>query len=129
MEHQNIEYKQGWRDEYIKWICGFANALKIIQECKKAKINPPEFKYDPPGFVVEFTYPEIKIKKPELTSANNAEKILVLITENGQITVAELIEKVGLSERTIKRIIKQLREANKIQRLGSDKTGEWKIVK
>lgn len=26
MESQNIEYKESWRDEYIKWICGFANA-------------------------------------------------------------------------------------------------------
>jgi len=26
MENQNIEYKENWRDEYIKWICGFANA-------------------------------------------------------------------------------------------------------
>ena len=25
-EDQNIEYKQSWRDEYLKWICGFANA-------------------------------------------------------------------------------------------------------
>lgn len=25
-ESQNIEWKQSWRDEYIKWICGFANA-------------------------------------------------------------------------------------------------------
>jgi ATP-dependent DNA helicase RecG len=25
-EKQNIEYKQSWRDEYLKWICGFANA-------------------------------------------------------------------------------------------------------
>ena len=25
-EHQNIEYKSSWRDEYLKWICGFANA-------------------------------------------------------------------------------------------------------
>ena len=25
-EHQNIEYKQSWRDEYLKWVCGFANA-------------------------------------------------------------------------------------------------------
>src|SRR5580658_6293805 len=25
-ENQNIEYKQAWRDEYLKWICGFANA-------------------------------------------------------------------------------------------------------
>lgn len=26
METQNIEYKESWRDEYLKWICGFANA-------------------------------------------------------------------------------------------------------
>jgi len=25
-ESQNIEYKANWRDEYLKWICGFANA-------------------------------------------------------------------------------------------------------
>lgn len=25
-ETQNIEYKAIWRDEYLKWICGFANA-------------------------------------------------------------------------------------------------------
>ncbi len=26
MEKQNIEYKREWKDEYLKWICGFANA-------------------------------------------------------------------------------------------------------
>lgn len=25
-ESQNIEWKKSWRDEYLKWICGFANA-------------------------------------------------------------------------------------------------------
>lgn len=25
-ENQNIEYKSIWKDEYLKWICGFANA-------------------------------------------------------------------------------------------------------
>jgi len=25
-ETQNIEYKTIWKDEYLKWICGFANA-------------------------------------------------------------------------------------------------------
>ena len=25
-ESQNIEWKQSWRDEYLKWVCGFANA-------------------------------------------------------------------------------------------------------
>lgn len=25
-EDQNLEWKESWRDEYLKWICGFANA-------------------------------------------------------------------------------------------------------
>jgi ATP-dependent DNA helicase RecG len=25
-EHQNVEYKSVWKDEFLKWICGFANA-------------------------------------------------------------------------------------------------------
>jgi ATP-dependent DNA helicase RecG len=24
-ENQNIEWKESWKDEYLKWICGFAN--------------------------------------------------------------------------------------------------------
>jgi ATP-dependent DNA helicase RecG len=26
-EHQHVEWKESWRDEYLKWICGFANAV------------------------------------------------------------------------------------------------------
>ena len=25
-EHQNVEWKESWDDEYLKWICGYANA-------------------------------------------------------------------------------------------------------
>ena len=25
-EHQHIEWKRNWRDEYLKWVCAFANA-------------------------------------------------------------------------------------------------------
>lgn len=34
-EQQNIEWKESWRDEYLKWICGFANAQggKIFIGC------------------------------------------------------------------------------------------------
>ena len=26
-EKQNIEWKQSWHDDYLKWVCGFANAI------------------------------------------------------------------------------------------------------
>ena len=29
-ECQNVEYKRSWQDEYLKWICGFANALGAV---------------------------------------------------------------------------------------------------
>ena len=25
-ESQNVEYKRSWQGEYLKWVCGFANA-------------------------------------------------------------------------------------------------------
>lgn len=34
-ESQNIEWKTSWRDEYLKWICGFANAQGGVLEIGK----------------------------------------------------------------------------------------------
>ena len=31
-ENQNVECKRSWRDEYLKWICGFANAQGGVLE-------------------------------------------------------------------------------------------------
>lgn len=35
METQNMEWKSSWRDEYLKWICGFANAQGGVLEIGK----------------------------------------------------------------------------------------------
>jgi len=34
-EHQRSEWKQHWRDEYLRWICGFANAQGGMLEIGK----------------------------------------------------------------------------------------------
>lgn len=31
-ETQNIEWKESWRDEYLKWVCGVANAQGGVLE-------------------------------------------------------------------------------------------------
>ena len=31
-ESQNVEWKESWRDEYLKWVCGFANAQGGVLE-------------------------------------------------------------------------------------------------
>ncbi len=54
-------------------------------------------------------------------------EILSLIGENPHISYDKLAEKTSRSRATIRRIIKQLKEENRIERIGSDKTGYWKI--
>jgi ATP-dependent DNA helicase RecG len=67
MEHQNIEYKESWRDEYIKWICGFCNAtggkiyigiddkgnVKGISDAKKLLEEIPNKTKDILGIIVD----------------------------------------------------------------------------
>ncbi|MEZ5058975.1 MAG: hypothetical protein R2879_18220 [Saprospiraceae bacterium] len=40
-ESQNIERRQSWHDDYLKVVCGFANAIKIIEACKEAGLAEP----------------------------------------------------------------------------------------
>ena len=43
METQQIEYKALWKDDYLKWICGFANAqggiLSVVGENHESDTN------------------------------------------------------------------------------------------
>jgi predicted HTH transcriptional regulator len=55
------------------------------------------------------------------------EKIIDIITQMPAITVKELAKMLSVTERTIYRQIEILKTANKIERVGSDKTGYWKI--
>ncbi len=41
-ENQHVEWKESWHDEYVKWICGFANAdggLLVIGKSDKGHIT------------------------------------------------------------------------------------------
>ena len=54
--------------------------------------------------------------------------VFSLIKQNKNITATEISEQLSLSLSTIKRKIKELKEQGIIERLGSDKTGYWKII-
>jgi fido (protein-threonine AMPylation protein) len=51
-----------------------------------------------------------------------------LIKQNNKITATEISECLKISLSTAKRKIKDLKEQEKIERSGSDKTGYWKII-
>ena len=71
-EFQNIEFKESWRDEYQKWICGFANAqggvlyvgikdngeMCGVQDAKKLMEDIPNKVRDMMGILVDVNLKE-----------------------------------------------------------------------
>ena len=55
--------------------------------------------------------------------------VFSLIEKDNKITAAKLAEQLGIGIATVKRELKRLKARGQIERLGSDKTGKWEIVK
>jgi Fic family protein len=57
----------------------------------------------------------------------NSSDVLELIKRDPHISYDKLVELTGRSRATIKRMIKRLKQDGYIYRVGSDKTGYWKV--
>lgn len=67
--------------------------------------------------------------KETVNLSETEQEIFDCIRKNNNITVKELVEMTGKGRSTIMRIIKKLKEQGYIVRIGSDKTGNWNILK
>ena len=56
-------------------------------------------------------------------------RVLKCIEENPLINVAGLMNVTGKSRSTILRSLRRLKDGNLIERTGSDKAGQWKVLK
>ena len=82
-ESQNIEWKEIWKDEYLKWICGFANASGgkiIIGKNDKGKIvglkNSKKLLEDIPNKIKDILGILVEIK---LLKSENKEYIEIIV--------------------------------------------------
>ncbi|MDR1196024.1 MAG: winged helix-turn-helix transcriptional regulator [Endomicrobium sp.] len=66
--------------------------------------------------------------KSDTVNDTTSDKILTLIKKEPNIPAAMLASKSGFGIATVKRHIKKLKESGVISRIGSDKTGHWKII-
>jgi fido (protein-threonine AMPylation protein)/biotin operon repressor len=64
--------------------------------------------------------------KPQIDTVNDT--VFSLIEQDNKITAKEIGEHLKMSLSTVRRKIKELRDNGKIERIGSDKTGYWKII-
>jgi ATP-dependent DNA helicase RecG len=106
--------------------------IKIVTECKNAKVPIPDYRYDLSGFSIKFVYKTTLAKQPAIVvnlKDSSAEKIMAMIEQDGNLTVTDMAERIKVSEITIKRLLKDLKKQGRINRHGSDRKGTWQIAK
>ena len=59
----------------------------------------------------------------------NALNTVWLIYKKPNITAKEIAEKLSITERSARNYLSQLKQKKIIERVGSDKTGHWKVIK
>lgn len=91
-------------------------ALPVIEENDVFKLT---IRYEKENAYVYRT------KNTDISNINHANEILELIRENPQITAYELMDKLSLSERSVRRVLSRLMELKIIERKGTKKRGEW----
>lgn len=144
-ESQNIEWKETWRDEYLKWVCGFANAQGGVLEIGKEAGNPtPKWELEPGGdglwlrFPFSATYQvsdspvgsaSTPKATPKTTQETTQERILALLEAEPELTQRLLAERIGLTPDGVKYHLTKLRAAGAIRHVGSTKAGRWEVLK
>lgn len=58
----------------------------------------------------------------------NDEKVLSMIDIDGRLTAPRIAKNLGISESTVRRSFRRLRELGIIDRVGSDKSGFWRVL-
>jgi predicted HTH transcriptional regulator len=148
-ESQHTEWKESWRDDHLRWVCGFANAgggALVIGRDDKGRVvgiadttrlleELPNKIRDLLGIVVEVNLRSegdaeyVEVEPITEAGAKTSVKILQAILENAEITIADLADRVGITTRSVERNIRKLQEEKRLRRIGRDKGGHWEVLK
>ena len=154
-ETQQMEFKASWRDDYLKWICGFANASeawgrgiqRIVEACKKGGAPDPVLNYTPGDLWLEFPYSQDylktlteneqteKSKKTPVetrvkTTQKTTQKIVMILKKHLGASRVQLAEMMGdITEDGVKYQLAQMQKKGLIRRVGPAKGGHWEVLK
>lgn len=63
----------------------------------------------------------------QISTSQNENLILGQIQDDPYITRKQLVKNTGISDSTVKRVLAELKSKNKIERIGSNRSGQWKV--
>ncbi len=99
---------------------------RIYREMSAAGLPNPEYSLN--SFILSATVRNgVTESVADNVADKNTESVIRFIKEKPDITLTELSRKVGVTRRTVDRIILKLKAQGRMERVGSDRKGYWKI--
>ncbi len=102
---------------------------RIQNLMKDAGLPDPTFQKEGIFTVTLYRTSNVSRKTIHKSSEKSSEKIIELLENNPEITIAEIAEKVSKSTRAVEKQLANLKKQGKIEREGPDKGGKWKVIK
>ncbi len=111
---------------------------RIREICKDYGVAKPDYEIREHWVTITFKRPELvngvripeeksSVKGSVKGSVKSSVKILALLKQNGEMTIPELSEQIGITTRAIEKNIKKLQEGGALRRVGPDKGGHWEV--
>jgi len=127
-ESQHKEWKASWRDEYLKWICGFANAFfragHIVSSARSSEKIHLEIQE-----THQETHQETRQEITQITTQKTEQKILDILQETPEASRREIAERlVTITEDGVKYRLDKMKQEGLIKRIGLAKGGHWKVL-
>lgn len=100
---------------------------RVNEMCRKQNVSWT-YRKEAYGFFFEFIRTNVHINVQINDTLTEQEQVIFnLIQDNAEISKKEMALRLGRSERTVQRIISSLTDKDLIERVGSNKSGFWKI--
>jgi Winged helix-turn-helix DNA-binding len=112
---------------YFRWKRSCRNLLPA--SIWNSKSLRPLVRNKPNDLWIEFPFsPEYLGVIQEELSGKTSGKIIALMGSNDQITIPELAEAIGISDRSVERTIRKLQQDGRLRRIGPAKGGYWEVT-
>lgn len=69
------------------------------------------------------------IKTKEFTDMCTEDKVIALLNFNSKLSLTQLGELLAMTKRGVQKVINRLKEQNRLERTGSEKSGHWVVLK
>ena len=126
---------------------------RVLRACRRAGAPDPKIRIEPGGLWFEFGFSDAYLESVGVTrrrrpdggpdsprvaerssggavysAATKTERILALLRDDPTLTQAALAAEMGISPYSVRHHLDKLRAAGRVRRIGSRKTGVWRVV-